>query len=81
MIEWIDYRKTAELPIFPPIGPPPPRRHEVDEQRLFTEACLHGLRARLCDDVESLDGYLPPRVAQLARKVATVLEEPQPAAT
>ncbi|MEV6409678.1 hypothetical protein AB0M58_43410 [Streptomyces bobili] len=21
MIEWIDYRKTAELPIFPPIGP------------------------------------------------------------
>ncbi|MGW9412078.1 hypothetical protein [Streptomyces diastaticus] len=54
---------------------------EVDEQQLFTEACLHGLRARLCDDVESLNGYLPPRVAQLARKVATVLEEPQPAAT
>ncbi|MGW6575413.1 hypothetical protein ACWGAN_25085 [Streptomyces sp. NPDC054945] len=21
VIEWIDYRKTAELPIFPPIGP------------------------------------------------------------
>ncbi|MFB8415300.1 hypothetical protein ACFC63_07275 [Streptomyces albidoflavus] len=21
MIEWIDYRKTEELPIFPPIGP------------------------------------------------------------
>jgi hypothetical protein len=24
----------------------------TDEHRLFTEACLHGLRARLCDDVE-----------------------------
>ncbi len=54
---------------------------EDDPGKLFTEACLHGLRARLCDDVESLDGYLPPRVAELARKVATVLEEPQPAAT
>ncbi|MFD7973685.1 hypothetical protein [Streptomyces clavifer] len=53
---------------------------ESDEQRLFTEACLHGLRARLCDDIDSLDGYLPPRVAELARKVAAVLEEPQPAA-
>ncbi|MEU4702579.1 hypothetical protein [Nonomuraea dietziae] len=21
IVEWIDYRKTAELPIFPPIGP------------------------------------------------------------
>ncbi|MFJ2875436.1 MULTISPECIES: hypothetical protein [unclassified Streptomyces] len=52
---------------------------EVDEQRLFTEACLHGLRARLCDDVDSLDGYLPPQVAALARRVAEVLEEPQPA--
>ncbi|MGW1848958.1 hypothetical protein [Streptomyces sp. NPDC001966] len=50
---------------------------EVDQQRLFTEACLHGLRARLCDDIDSLDGYLPPRVAVLARKVAEVLEEPQ----
>ncbi|WP_279629922.1 hypothetical protein [Streptomyces africanus] len=39
----------------------------ADEQRLFTEACLHGLRARLCD------------VAKLARKVAGVLEVPQPA--
>ncbi|GAA2955434.1 hypothetical protein GCM10020227_23150 [Streptomyces flavovirens] len=52
---------------------------EVDEQRLFTEACLHGLRARLCDDIDSLDGYLPPRVAQLARRIAAVLEESQPA--
>ncbi|WP_326763356.1 hypothetical protein OG978_46535 (plasmid) [Streptomyces sp. NBC_01591] len=50
---------------------------EVDEQQLFTEACLHGLRARLCDDVDSLDGYLPPQVAGLARKVAEILEEPQ----
>ncbi|MFG2569232.1 hypothetical protein ACGFR6_27865 [Streptomyces sp. NPDC048567] len=52
---------------------------EPDEQRLFTEACLHGLRARLCDDVDSLDSYLPPHVAAMARKVAAVLEEPQPA--
>ncbi|MFF3959426.1 hypothetical protein ACFYY1_40540 [Streptomyces sp. NPDC001890] len=50
---------------------------EVDQQQLFTEACLHGLRARLCDDIDSLDGYLLPRVAVLARKVAEVLEEPQ----
>ncbi|MFF9677255.1 hypothetical protein ACF1GS_37140 [Streptomyces eurythermus] len=21
VIEWVDYRKTAELPVFPPIGP------------------------------------------------------------
>ncbi|MFE7834740.1 hypothetical protein ACFU53_01270 [Streptomyces sp. NPDC057474] len=40
---------------------------------------LHGLSARLCDDVEALDSYLPPHVAELARKVAEVLEEPQPA--
>jgi hypothetical protein len=46
---------------------------------MFTEACLHGLRGRLCDDVEVLDIYLPPHVAELARKVASVLEEPQPA--
>ncbi|GGV90988.1 hypothetical protein GCM10010228_80490 [Streptomyces massasporeus] len=52
---------------------------EADEQRLFTVACLHGLRARLCDDVEALDDYLPPHVAKLARKVAEVLEVPQPA--
>ncbi|RPK56045.1 hypothetical protein EES42_41335 [Streptomyces sp. ADI95-17] len=54
---------------------------EPDEQRLFTEACLHGLRARLCDDVDALDGYLPPHVAELARKIAGVLEVPQPATT
>ncbi|MEV4790164.1 hypothetical protein AB0K53_32820 [Streptomyces tuirus] len=52
-----------------------------DAQRLFTEACLHGLRARLCDDVGSLDDTLPPHVAHLARKVAEVLEEPQLATT
>lgn len=50
-----------------------------DPQKLFTEAVLHGLRARLCDDVDALDNYLPPRVAELARKVAGALEEPQPA--
>lgn len=52
---------------------------EDDSARLFTEAVLHGLKARLCDDVASLDSYLPPRVAELAKKVANVLEEPQPA--
>ncbi|NWF29476.1 hypothetical protein HW130_25000 [Streptomyces sp. PKU-EA00015] len=52
---------------------------ETDEQRLFTEACLHGLRARLCDDIDALDSYLPPHVAALARKVAGALEVPQPA--
>ncbi|MCC8452746.1 hypothetical protein [Streptomyces rochei] len=52
---------------------------EDDPQKLFTEACLHGLKARLCDDVASLDSYLPPHIAELARKVASVLEEPQPA--
>ncbi|MFC9626954.1 hypothetical protein ACFTXM_45705 [Streptomyces sp. NPDC056930] len=53
---------------------------EADEQRLFTEACLHGLRARLCDDVDALDGCLPPHVAALARTVAGVLEVPWPTA-
>ncbi|MEU2872988.1 hypothetical protein ABZ769_27955 [Streptomyces olivoreticuli] len=52
---------------------------EEDPQRLFTEACLHGLRAKLCDDVDALDSYLPPRVAAMARKVADVLDVPQPA--
>lgn len=45
------------------------QRPEDDPQKLFTEACLHGLRARLYDDVDSLDSYLPPLVAELARKV------------
>ncbi|MGW1411696.1 hypothetical protein [Streptomyces sp. NPDC002403] len=54
---------------------------EDDPGRLFTEACLHGLKARQCDDVDSLDSYLPPQVAQLARKVAEALEVPELAAT
>ncbi|MFH7340701.1 hypothetical protein [Streptomyces sp. KHY 26] len=52
---------------------------EPDEQRLFTEACLHGLRAKLCDDVKALDSYLPPQVAAMARRVAECLEVPEPA--
>ncbi|REK84460.1 hypothetical protein DY245_43185 [Streptomyces inhibens] len=52
---------------------------EGDPQKLFTEACLYGLRAKLCDDVDSLDSYLPPQMAVMARRVADVLEEPQPA--
>lgn len=51
---------------------------EPDEQRLFTEACLHGLRAKLCDDLGSLD-RLPPEVAAMARRVAECLEVPEPA--
>ncbi|MEU1005798.1 hypothetical protein [Streptomyces tibetensis] len=51
------------------------RLAEADEQRLFTVACLHGLRTRLCDDGDSLDDHLPPHIAKLARKVAEVLEE------
>ncbi|MDX3131410.1 hypothetical protein PV367_16865 [Streptomyces europaeiscabiei] len=57
------------------------QRPEDDPQKLFTEACLHGLRARLCDDVDALDSYLPPQVAQLARKVAEALEVPELATT
>ncbi|MGX1887076.1 hypothetical protein [Streptomyces sp. NPDC055287] len=54
---------------------------EDDPQALFTEACLHGLRARLRDDIDSLDSYLPPQIAAMARKVADALEVPQPATT
>ncbi|WP_326695752.1 hypothetical protein [Streptomyces sp. NBC_01766] len=54
---------------------------EDDPQKLFTEACPHGLKAQLCDDVDSLDSYLPPQVAQLARRVAEALEVPELAAT
>ncbi|MGW3060670.1 hypothetical protein ACWC98_32720 [Streptomyces goshikiensis] len=57
------------------------QRPEEDPQKLFTEACLHGLRAKLCDDVEGLDSYLPPQVARLARRVAEVLEVPELAGT
>ncbi|WP_256098614.1 hypothetical protein [Streptomyces agglomeratus] len=56
-------------------------RPEADPQVLFTEACLHGLRARLRDDADALDSYLSPQVAATARKVADALEVPQPATT
>ncbi|MFE2470256.1 hypothetical protein [Streptomyces mirabilis] len=52
---------------------------EDDPQQLFTEASLHGLGAPLCDDVDALDSYLPPHAADLVRKVAEVMEVPQPA--
>lgn len=52
---------------------------EDDPQKLLTEACLHGLRAKLRDDVDALDSYLPPQMAAMARKVAAALEAPQPA--
>lgn len=57
------------------------QRPEEDPQKLFTEACLHGLRAKICDDIDSLDTYLPPHVAAMARRVAEALEAPQPANT
>lgn len=55
------------------------QRSEDDPQKLLTEACLHGLNAKLCDDVDSLDSYLPPQMAAMARKVADALQMPQPA--
>ncbi|MCU4749906.1 hypothetical protein [Streptomyces sp. G-5] len=57
------------------------QRPEEDPQKLFTEACLHGLRAKICDDIDSLDSYLPPHIAAMARRVAEALEIPQPANT
>ncbi|MGW0732489.1 hypothetical protein [Streptomyces sp. NPDC002851] len=50
-----------------------------DPRKLFIKACLHGLRARLCDDMDGIDRYLPAHVASLARKVVEVLMMPQPA--
>ncbi|MFF0630728.1 hypothetical protein [Streptomyces sp. NPDC004296] len=41
-------------------------------ERLFTEACLHGMTAALNVDIDALDSYLPPHVVELARKVAEV---------
>ncbi|MEU0456734.1 hypothetical protein ABZ322_27875 [Streptomyces sp. NPDC006129] len=49
------------------------QRPEDDPQKLFTEACLHGLRARLCDDVESLDSYLPHVATLCPSKVTSAL--------
>lgn len=54
------------------------RDEDTDVERVWTAACLHGLRARLCDDVDALDSYLPPRIAALAKKVAQVLENSEP---
>lgn len=50
---------------------------EDDPQKLLTEVRLHGLRAKLCDDVDVLDSYLPPQIAAMARKVADALAVPQ----
>jgi hypothetical protein len=51
---------------------------EDSPEVLFTMACLHGLRAKLCDDLGSLDRF-PPEVAAMARRVAEALEVPEPA--
>ncbi|MYV41207.1 hypothetical protein GT030_20630 [Streptomyces sp. SID1328] len=45
---------------------------------MFTTACLHGLRAKLRDDLGSLDGF-PPEVAAMARRVSECLAVPEPA--
>ncbi|MCX5071051.1 hypothetical protein OHA84_36215 [Streptomyces sp. NBC_00513] len=50
-----------------------------EPQKLFTKAVVHGLKARLCDDIDALDDHLPPHIARMARRVAEVLEEPHPA--
>ncbi|WP_405969003.1 hypothetical protein OG496_00250 [Streptomyces sp. NBC_00988] len=47
---------------------------------LFTMACLHGLRAKLCDGLGSLDRF-PLEVGAMARKVAEALEVPESATT
>lgn len=44
------------------------KRPEDDPQKLFTEACLHGRKAELCEDVDSLDSYPLPQVAAMARR-------------
>lgn len=55
------------------------QRPEDDPGKLFTEAVLHGLKAKLCDEVDALDTYLPPQMAMMARRVAEALEVPEPA--
>jgi hypothetical protein len=55
------------------------RAGDEDPWRVWTQACLHGLRARSSDDLDSLDSFLPPHIAQMARRVAEALAEPQPA--
>ncbi|MFJ2271802.1 hypothetical protein ACIOHO_36930 [Streptomyces sp. NPDC087849] len=54
------------------------QRPEDHPEVLFTMACLHGLRAKLCDDLGSLDRF-PPEVAAMARRVAECLEVPESA--
>ncbi|GAA0444972.1 hypothetical protein ABZ951_02340 [Streptomyces sp. NPDC046215] len=51
---------------------------EEEPEQLWAQACLHGLKARLCGDRTSLES-LPPRLRAMARRVADALEEPQPA--
>ncbi len=54
----------------------PAQHPEYDPQKLFTQAALQGLWAKLCDDADALDDYLPPHIAEMARKVAEALEVP-----
>ncbi|WP_232792160.1 hypothetical protein [Actinacidiphila yeochonensis] len=73
-----DRRRAAALLGRRPM-PELPGDGEEDPWHLWTQACLHGLRARSSDDLDSLDSFLPPHIAQMARRVAEALAEPQPA--
>ncbi|MFH8498890.1 hypothetical protein [Streptomyces coeruleorubidus] len=41
----------------------PAQHHEYDPQKLFAQAALQELRAKLCGDADALDDYLPPHIA------------------
>ncbi|MEW1753506.1 hypothetical protein [Streptomyces angustmyceticus] len=71
---------TARSADFPQglLGARAAQHPEDAPERLLTDTFLHGLKARLCDDVDSLDSYLSPQMATMARKVAGALEVPQP---
>ncbi|MFF6983577.1 hypothetical protein ACFZAV_39275 [Streptomyces sp. NPDC008343] len=43
-------------------------------QKLFTQACLHGLRGKLCDHVDALDSYLRPQMAATARNILPLMQ-------
>jgi hypothetical protein len=72
-----DRRRAAALPGRRPM-PELPGDGEENPWHLWTQACLHGPRARSSDDLDSLDGFLPPHITQMARRVAQALAEPQP---
>ncbi|MFH9065705.1 hypothetical protein ACH4GM_31515 [Streptomyces coeruleorubidus] len=42
----------------------PAQHPEYDPQKLFAQATLQGLRAKLSGDADPLDDYLPPHIAE-----------------